>query len=240
MKFSGKTFLLLGVSKGLGYAMAYFLAREGATVIVSSRSAEKLREMEATLRKYGNVIAIPGEVKSRESVEELKSRVMKVTRTLNGLAVMIGGYEEDTVEDLKGLDTMINNHLRYPLLAVSVFLEMMSKGSTILLVSALRGIDRPASTQLSYASAKAGLAKAVEVLALELLDRGIRVVGIAPSWIDGEFQPERDWKSLRNLGDEKAPPEDFALVATWLMSEDAEWVNGVVIPVDGGTRLKWG
>ncbi|MEM4224071.1 MAG: short chain dehydrogenase, partial [Metallosphaera sp.] len=37
-----------------------------------------------------------------------------------------------------------------------------------------------------------------------------------------------------------APPEDFALVASWLMSDDAEWVNGVVIPVDGGTRLKWG
>ena len=91
MKFKGKTFLLLGVSKGVGYALAYFLAREGATVIVSSRSSDKLKEIEGTLRKYGNVIAIPGEVKSRESVEELKSKVKKVTGALDGLAVMIGG-----------------------------------------------------------------------------------------------------------------------------------------------------
>ncbi|AWR98756.1 SDR family NAD(P)-dependent oxidoreductase [Metallosphaera hakonensis] len=240
MDFKGKTFLILGVSKGLGYALAYFLVKGGATVLISSRNQDKLSEIEANLRKYGNVISVPGEVSSRESLEDIKRRVKSHVKSLDGLAVLIGGYEEDTVEDLKGLDSMINNHLKYPLLSISSFLEMLNKGSAILLVSALRGIDRASPTQLSYASAKAGLAKAVEILGAELLDRGIRVVGIAPSWIDGDFVPERDWRSLRKLGDEKAPPEDFALVAGWLMSSEAEWVNGVVIPVDGGTRLKWG
>lgn len=240
MRFSKKTVLLIGVSKGLGYALAYFLLREGATVIISSRNEGKLKEIESSLRRYGTVISVPGDVKSRESVEELKNKVRRNVNSLDGLAVMIGGYEEDTIEDLKGLDSMINNHLKLPLLTISGFIDLINKGGTILLVSALRGIDRASSSQLSYASAKAGLAKAVEVLAAELLPREIRVVGIAPSWIDGDFEPDRDWRKLRKLGEEKAPPEDFALVAAWLMSEDSEWVNGVVIPVDGGTRLKWG
>jgi 3-oxoacyl-[acyl-carrier protein] reductase len=63
-------------------------------------------------------------------------------------------------------------------------------------------------------------------------------VGIAPSVIDGEFVPGRDWKKMRRLGDFKAPPEDFAKVVVWLLTDEAEWINGVVIPVDGGARLR--
>jgi 3-oxoacyl-[acyl-carrier protein] reductase len=240
MRFSGKTFLLLGVSRGLGYALAYFLAKDGAKVILVSRDERKLQSIKESIAGVGKVDIIVGGVSSPESAIKLKESVRKVADKLDGIAIMIGGYEEDRVENPVALDSMLNNHVKFPIYAVSAFLDLLRKGSVILLVSALRAVDKASPDQLSYAVAKAGTAKAVEILAAELLDKDIRVVGIAPSWIDGDFEPNRDWRSLRRLGDVKAPPEDFALVAAWLMSDEAQWVNGVVIPVDGGTRLRQG
>ncbi|MBW9140849.1 MAG: SDR family oxidoreductase [Candidatus Aramenus sp.] len=237
MRLKGENVLVIGVSKGLGYALAYFLLREGANVIVNSGNVEKLKEITNALSKYGNVKYVDGRIVDRESARNVIERAYKEFGNLDGLAVLIGGYVEDDVHSLKGLDEMINNHVKYPLYVVSEAVRFMNPGSTIVLVSAIRGIDKALPNQLSYSIAKAGLAKAVEVLATELVKKEIRVVGIAPSWIDGEFEPDRDWKKLRKLGDPKAPPEDFARVIVWLMTEESQWVNGVVIPVDGGARL---
>ncbi|EWG07582.1 MAG: 3-ketoacyl-(acyl-carrier-protein) reductase [Candidatus Aramenus sulfurataquae] len=237
MRLKGENVLVIGVSKGLGYALAYFLLREGANVIVNSGNVEKLKEITNALSKYGNVKYVDGRIVDRESARNVIERAYKEFGNLDGLAVLIGGYLEDDVHSLKGLDEMINNHVKYPLYVVSEAVRFMNPGSTIVLVSAIRGIDKALPNQLSYSIAKAGLAKAVEVLATELVKKEIRVVGIAPSWIDGEFEPDRDWKKLRKLGDPKAPPEDFARVIVWLMTEESQWVNGVIIPVDGGARL---
>ncbi|MCI2415302.1 MAG: SDR family NAD(P)-dependent oxidoreductase [Candidatus Aramenus sp.] len=237
MRLKGENVLVIGVSKGLGYALAYFLVREGANVIVNSGNVEKLKEITNTLSKYGNVKYVDGRIVDKESARNVIERAYKEFGNLDGLAVLIGGYVEDDVHSLKGLDEMINNHIKYPLYVASEAVRFMNPGSAIVLVSAIRGIDKALPNQLSYSIAKAGLAKAVEVLATELVKKEIRVVGIAPSWIDGEFEPDRNWRKLRKLGDPKAPPEDFARVIVWLMTEESQWVNGVVIPVDGGARL---
>ncbi|BFI73524.1 3-ketoacyl-ACP reductase [Nanoarchaeota archaeon] len=238
MDFHGKTFLLIGVSKGFGYALSYFLVKNRAEIILVSRDKEKLEYIKNNLEKYGKVYIISTDISLKENLDKLKNEVKKIKDKINGIAIMIGGYEEDNIENPYALDQMINNHIKYPINIINTFLDILDKGSTILLISAIKGIDKALPNQLSYSIAKAGIAKAVEVLASELLNKEIRVVGIAPSWIDGEFIPERDWRSLRKLGDPKAPPEDFAIVGAWLMSEESEWINGVVIPVDGGYRLR--
>ncbi|BAB67397.1 SDR family NAD(P)-dependent oxidoreductase [Sulfurisphaera tokodaii] len=234
MRLKGRRVLIVGVSKGLGYALAYFLLKEGASVVINSRNEEKLKEIKKSLESIGEITYVVGDVSTLEKAREVVEKAGNFT----DLVVTVGGYIEDTVEDLKALDEMINNHIKIPLYVVHYSLSKLKEGSTIVLVSAIRGIYTAYPTQLSYAVGKAGLAKEVEILASELLSRGIRVVGIAPSFIDGDFVPDRDWKKLRKLGDFKAPPEDFARVIVWLLTEEAEWVNGVVIPVDGGARLK--
>ncbi len=239
MRLKDKAVLIVGVSKGLGYALAYFLLKEGAKVIINSGNEEKLKEISNSLKDLGEINYIAKRVTDRNSAKEVIIKSYeKFKGKLDGLVITIGGYIEDNVENLSGLDEMINNHVKYPLYVVSEALNYLNNGSTIVLISAMRGIDKALPNQLSYAISKSATAKAVEVLASELLDRQIRVVGIAPSWIYGEFQPDRDWKKLRKLGDVKAPPEDFARVITWLLTDEAEWINGVVIPVDGGARLR--
>lgn len=234
MRLKGKRVLIVGVSKGLGYALAYFLLNEGASVIINSRNEEKLREIKKSLESLGDINYVAGDVSTLESAKDVIKRAGEFT----DLVISVGGYVEDTVEDLSGLEEMIKNHIKIPLYVVNASLPKLKEGSTIVLVSALRGIYTAYPNQLSYGIGKAGLAKEVEILASELLSKQIRVVGIAPSYIDGDFVPNRDWKKLRKLGDEKAPPEDFARVIVWLLTDEAEFVNGVVIPVDGGFRLK--
>lgn len=234
MRLKGKRILIVGVSKGLGYALAYFLLKEGASVIINSRNEEKLKEIKKSLEGIGDISYVVGDVSSPEKAKE----VVNKSGDFTDIVISVGGYVEDSVEDLSGLEDMILNHIKIPLYVVNASLKKLKEGSTVVLVSAIRGIYTAYPSQLSYAVGKAGLAKEVEVLASELLDRGIRVVGIAPSWIDGDFVPGRDWKKLRKLGDPKAPPEDFARVIVWLLTDESEWVNGIVIPVDGGNRLR--
>ncbi|ARM74961.1 SDR family NAD(P)-dependent oxidoreductase [Acidianus manzaensis] len=239
MRLKDKKVLIVGVSEGLGYALAYFLLKEGAEVIISARNSEKLERIKKNLEKFGKINYISEEIKDIDSASKLiKNAYTIFGGKIDGLYILIGGYIEDDIYNLKGLDEMINNHIKYPLYVISSALNYLNQGSTIVLISALRGIDKALPNQLSYSIAKAGIAKATEVIASELLDKGIRVVSIAPSWIYGNFEPERNWKSERKLGDVKAPPEDFARILVWLISDEAEWINGVVIPVDGGARLK--
>lgn len=237
MRLKNKNILIIGVSKGLGYALAYFLLQEGANVIINSGNETKLKEISDKLKQYGTIDYVQGRVTSKENAKEIIGKAFNKVGKLDGLAILIGGYIEDTIENLSGLDEMITNNIKLPLYIVSAAEDYLNKNSTIVLVSALRGIDKALPNQLSYSISKAGTAKAVEILSSELIKKEIRVVGIAPSWIYGDFEIGRNWKDLRKLGDVKAPPEDFARVIVWLMTEEAEWVNGVVIPVDGGVRL---
>jgi 3-oxoacyl-[acyl-carrier protein] reductase len=238
MNLKDQKVLIVGVSRGLGYATAYFLLKEGAIVTLNSRNERKLKELVADLSKIGKSYYVVGDLSKKEECKLVIDGARSLMNGLDHLVIMVGGYQEDTIENLVALEEMINNHIKVPLNVISASLNYLHKGSTIVLISAIRAIDKALPNQLSYAIAKAALTKAIEILTAELIDREIRVVGIAPSVIDGDFIPNREWRKLRKLGDWKAPPEDYAKVIVWLLSEDAEWVNGVVIPVDGGFRFK--
>ncbi len=235
---SGKRVGVVGVSTGLGYALGFFLLKDGASILINARNKEKLGQIKENLSKYGKVEIFPGSMDLNENVEAFFNTANKNMGGIDHLVITIGGYVEDSIMDPKGLDSMLNSQVKIPLNIVSKAIPHLHSGSCIVMVSAMRGITKSLPNQLSYGIAKAAVAKAVETIALSLLDTGIRVVGIAPSVIDGDFEPERDWRKLRKLGDWKAPPEDFASVISLLLTERMEWVNGVVIPVDGGAFLR--
>ncbi len=237
-RLENKKTVILGVSEGLGYAIAYFALREGSTVCINSRNEDKLKKIKSNLEKYGKIEYVVGDLSSITSSKKVIDDCASKLGGIDHLVVTVGGYIEDDIENFSGLEEMLRNHIKIPLYAIKSSLEYLREGSSVILISSLSGLMKSSPKQLSYAISKAGLTKAVEVLASELLGKGIRVNGIAPTYIEGDFIPERNWKSLRKLGDPKAPPEDFARVVIWLLSDEAEWVDGVVIPVDGGSRLR--
>ncbi len=235
---SGRKVGIIGVSEGLGYALAYFLLKDGAKVLINARNKEKLDKIKTILLKYGTVESLDASMENLENVDKLFNLAKEKLGGLDDLVVAIGGYVEDDISDPKGLDAMIDSQVKLQLRVISKSIKYLHSGSTIVMISSMRGIDKGLPNQLSYGIAKAAIAKAVQILASSLLERGIRVIGVAPSVIDGKFEPERDWRKLRKLGDWKAPPEDFASVISILLSDRMEWINGVVVPVDGGAFSK--
>ncbi|BCU67673.1 3-ketoacyl-ACP reductase [Sulfolobales archaeon HS-7] len=230
MLLNGKRVLILGVSTGFGFALGYLASKEGASVILNSRNEIKLKDISS---KVPNSTYIAADVSTYEGCKTLSERVGE----LDGVVIAVGGYVEDSIENPSGLEEMLTNHVKVPINCMRALANNIRRGGSIVLVSSMRGLFT-SEDAMSYSVAMAGTAKLVEKAASEFLIRGVRVNGVAPSWIDGDFVPNRDYRKLRNLGDPKAPPEDFAKVTIWLLSEDSEWVNGVVVPLDGGNRLK--
>jgi len=151
---------------------------------------------------------------------------------VDGLAITAGGWApgrlEETEEEI--LDSMLSVNLRAHLWTVKSFLKLMRPGSAVVLVTSIWGPVKRSPGALAYTVSKAAAAALVETLAAELLDRGVRVNGVAPGAMSREAEAAK-------LGAPAAPPEHVADVVLWLLTDEARWVTGALIPVDGGRRL---
>lgn len=235
---SGNKVSLIGVSNFLGRATAYLLLKGGYTVSITSRDAAKLHRIKDEFHEYGNVLAVPGEISNQKSADSLMEEVNAAIEGIDHLVVMVGGFAGDTISDLSAMDQMLHNHIKIPAMVVKATQKYLHRGSSVVLITSIGALEHGDPRFFSYSIGKAGLAKMTEVLSSELIGMGVRVNAVAPNFIDGSFEPGREWRNGRKLGDLKTPPEDVALVIKWLISEDSDWVNGALIPVDGGHRLR--
>ncbi len=240
MRLRDRKVLVVGVGPGLGSAVAYFLLREGASVAISARNAERLNGIVAKLSQHGRIVAVPGNAARPDDAARVVDSARNELGGLDHLVVSAGGYAETPLQALETplLMNMLELNFLSHLYVVKAALKYLGPGSAIVLVTSIGGAYAAWPRHVAYVSSKAATAKAVEVLAAELLDRGIRVNGVAPGGMSHDFEPGRDWRGARRLGDPVAPPEDVARVVVWLLTDEAEWVNGAVIPVDGGRRLR--
>ncbi|MFN3803893.1 MAG: SDR family NAD(P)-dependent oxidoreductase [Pyrobaculum sp.] len=230
MRLVGKNVVVVGVGPGLGSAVVYLLLKEGASVYAFARTVEFLRQLEAEYSRYGFVKT------GARDFSKLQETPTEVDGVVHGLVVTAGGYVSGSIDELREgeLEDMLSRNLRAHLYAVKAFLPLMRQGSSIVLTSSIGGTYAVWPRHVAYVASKAALAKAVEALAAELLDRGIRVNAVAPGGMTRDLKPGRGY----SLGDPQAPPEEVAKVVVWLLTEEASWVTGAVIPVDGGRRFK--
>ncbi len=240
MRLRDRRVLVVGVGPGLGSAVAYFLLREGASVAIAARNTEKLDSIVARLAPYGRIVAVQGNAARPDDAARIVDSAFDRLGGLDHLVVSAGGYAETPIQALETplLMSMLELNFLSHMYVVREALRRLGPGSAIVLVTSIGGAYAAWPRHVAYVSSKAATAKAVEVLAAELVDRGIRVNGVAPGGMSHDFEPGRDWRRYRKLGDPVAPPEDVARVIVWLLTDEAEWVNGAVIPVDGGRRLR--
>ena len=238
MRLEGKNIVVVGVGPGLGSATVYFLLKEGANVIMVSRTKDKLEAIKNQLSKYGKLDYVVGDPSTVENAEKLMKDVISKANKIDGLALLVGTYVSTPIESLKenDFDLLINANVKAPLYTIRASLPYLANGSSVVMVSSIMGLYNIAAGNVGYSVAKAAVAKATEVLSVELLSKSIRVNSVAPNGMNHDFVPDRDWKKLRKLGDSSCPPEDVARVITWLITDESEWVNGVVLPVTGGSR----
>ncbi len=220
----------------LGEATAYKFLKNGNNVIINSRNEEHLKKIKNLLSPYGKIDYIAKNLKDRDSCLLFYNEIKRQAIRIDTLVITIGGYIEDTIDDLSGLDEMVNNHLKIPLLLINALLPSMNSPSNIILVSNSDTFEKNRKNLLSYTVSKYALNKSVKLMAAELITRNIRVNGVAPEYIDQTFEPDRDYTIMRKLGDLPTPPEDISEVIFFLADENS-WINGAVIPVDGGHSL---
>ena len=246
MQLEGKTAIVTGGSRGIGYAIAAAFVAEGARVVISARGADALNE--AAARLGPNAIAIPCDVADAEAVRALvaqASRLGLVDVLVNnaGISPFYKRVEHTTEDDLDQLWAVNLRGAWRCSVEVATRLFAAGRGGSVINVSSVLGLQ-PDARQGAYAVTKAGLIQMARAFALEWADRGVRVNAIAPGWTEsdltGALFASRHGARLKGdvpLG-RFATPDDAAGAAVYLAGEASSYVTGAVIAIDGGRSLR--
>ncbi len=250
MRLAGKTALVTGGSRGIGKAIVWALAREGAKVaFVYHSNKEAADQLVSDLElDQKEASAIQADVKSKEDadrvVEELLEKWEKIDILVNNAGIIRDGLlatmEKDQWQDV--IDTNLTSVYNF---CHAVVRPMMSSrsGRIVNMSSVAANVGNPG--QSNYAASKGGIEGFTRCLAAEVSRRGITVNGVAPGFIETDMTA-----AVRNAaGDEikkRIParrlglPEDIANAVLFLVSDEASYITGHVLTVDGGLTLGGG
>src|ERR1700735_5423210 len=244
---SGKTALVTGASRGIGCASALALAAAGAQVLVHyGRGATEADGVVAEIRKAGGrADAVAADLAAADGPHKLAKLARNIVGDRLDILVANAGVsksatiEETTIEDF---DRLFAVNVRAPFFLVQQLLPILSKGSSIVLVSSLDA-NAVVGTLAAYAATKGAIATLVKHFASELGERGGRVNAVAPGAIATDMSSftktgaGRDFtlgiQALKRLGQ----PDDVGDVIAFLASNEARWINGDIVRVDGGSKL---
>ena len=248
MKLENKSIVVTGASSGMGKAIVELFANEGACVVAVARRAERLAALVESLKDApGKVIAYTGDVSKREDCEGMIDAAIKAYGKLDVL-VNNAGVMDDMAPIAAASDekyeSVMSINVYGPMAAMrkacQVFLEQ-GNGGNIINVSSVGSMHQAAGA--IYCASKAALNAMSRNTAYMYKKEGIRCNVIAPGGIKTEIgmamgRPNVDgYTRLQGvLGLSPAPGEatDIAQAALFLASEDSAYINGVIMPVDGG------
>jgi NAD(P)-dependent dehydrogenase (short-subunit alcohol dehydrogenase family) len=256
----GQVAIVTGGTGVLGGAMARGLGRAGAKVGVLGRRPEKAQATVQTIEaEGGTALALPADVLDREQLEAARKAVEQQWGRIDVLVNAAGGnMPQATLEPgqsffdlpVEGMDPVVALNLKGTLLPSQVFGETMARAGRGCIVNVSSMAAAQAMTRVvGYGVAKAGVENATRWLAAELarsFGEGMRVNAIAPGFFVGEQNRAlllNEDGSLTARGRtiiDHTPagrfgePEDLVGALIWLCSLGAGYVNGVVVPVDGG------
>jgi NAD(P)-dependent dehydrogenase (short-subunit alcohol dehydrogenase family) len=244
---SGKTALVTGASRGIGRASAFALAKAGAQVLVHySRGTIEADAVVAEIREAGGrADAVAADLAAPDGAHKLAAQVRAILGDrLDILVANAGVSKAATIEDLTvaDFDNLFAVNVRAPYFLVQQLLPIMGEGSSITLLSSLAA--RAAMGTISaYAATKGAIDTLVKHFALILGERGIRVNAVAPGVVQTDMSnftktdAGRDYALGMQALKRIAAPEDIGGVVAFLASDDARWITGDTIRVDGGSKL---
>lgn len=244
---TGKTALVTGASRGIGRASALALAKAGAQVIVHyGRGAAEAAAVVAEIQAAGGrAQAVSADLATADGPHILAAEVRRIAGERLDILVANAGIskpariEDYTVEDF---DQLFAVNVRAPLFLVQQLLPVMGNGGSIVLLSSLAA-HAAVGTMSAYAATKGAIDTLVKHLASELGARGIRVNAVAPGVVATDMssftktEAGRDFTLGLQALQRLAQPDDIAGVIAFLASNDARWITGDIVNVDGGSKL---
>jgi 3-oxoacyl-[acyl-carrier protein] reductase len=248
-KLQGKVAIVTGASKGIGAAIARYLANEGAAVVVNYASSKKDadRVVDDIARGGGRVVAVQANVAKHEDIERLFAETKQAFGRLDILVNNAGIYEfapleEITEEHVRKLFDV--NVLGVLLASQAAARHFDAAGGSIINISSVATSVTPPSTTV-YTATKAAVEAITRTLAKELGPRNIRVNAITPGGVETEgvhaaglmgTDFAKQLEAQTPLGARTAQPQEIAPAAVFLASSDAAWITGETLRVAGGLR----
>jgi 3-oxoacyl-[acyl-carrier protein] reductase len=246
---SGKTALVTGASRGIGRASALALAQAGAQVLVHYSNGEK--EADAVVAQIhkagGRAEKVGADLRQADGPHLLAKRVRAIVGDrLDILVANAGVSKSASIEDTKveDFDNLFAVNVRAPYFLVQQLLPTLCKGSNIIFTSSLAA-HASVGTLSAYGATKGAVDTLVKHFAAALGPRGIRVNAVAPGVVDTDMSSFAKTEAGREvtLGMQAlkrvAQPDDIAPVVAFLASDNARWITGDTVNVDGGAKL-WG
>ena len=241
-RFAGRVALVTGGSRGIGAAIVHRLAREGAAVAFTySASAAKAEALVDSLQSEGGrALAIKADSKCAQDIQRAVSLTVEQFGALNILVnnagiLGLGSVDEFSVE---ALDDMYAVNVRGAYVAAQACSKVMSRGDRIITIGSVAGARSGFPGSSAYSMSKAALIGMVRGLALDFAPRGITVNNIQPGPTATDMNPADapyldhviNLVPLGRLGS----PDEIAGMAAYLASDDASFVTGASLTVDGG------
>lgn len=246
MLYEGKAILITGASRGIGRAIAIEYAKLGGTIILNYKNnSEKVEEVAEVIKKLGNgskVYICKADVGIKEEVKKL---FLFIKENIGRLDILINnaGITKDKLVMMMQPDDW-NNVIQTNLNSVyycskeAIVLLAKQKGSSIVNIASVSGLI-PNAGQANYSAAKAGVIAFTKALAKEVARSGVTVNAVAPGFIETDMVRKMgekfQKKYLENIPLQRfGRPEEIAKLVVFLTGDDAKYITGQVIPIDGG------
>lgn len=244
MLLDGKVALVTGASRGIGRAVALKLAAEGAKVAINYAGSQgKAEEVKAEIEKLGSeAILVQANVADKDAVEAMVNQTVEAFGTIDILVNNAGITRDGLLARMKDEDfeAVVDTNLKGVFYCTKAVAKLMMKkrSGRIVNMASVVGLTGNAG-QTNYAASKAGVIGFSKSAAKELASRGITVNMVAPGFIATDMTEAMNEKAKEAvLGTipmkREGQPEDVANAVLFLVSENAAYITGQIVNVDGG------
>jgi 3-oxoacyl-[acyl-carrier protein] reductase len=244
-ELTGKVALVTGASRGIGRAIALTLARQGATIVAAARGDNAAPTVASIIEAGGRAEAVSIDVTDAAALEALPGAIVSRHGRLDIVVSNAGITRDQLLMRMKrdDWDAVLATNLTATFTLTQAALRPMLKqrGGRIIAVSSVVGQMGNAG-QTNYAASKAGLIGFAKALAREVASRGITVNVIAPGMVDTDMtraiadKAQVDWAAQIPLG-RLGSSDDIAAAACFLASDEAAYITGHVLAVNGGMYM---
>lgn len=254
MRLKDKVAIVTGASSDIGMEISKRFVEEGANVVLIGRNAQKLEKTRSMLKNYeSRTVAIPCDITNesqvRQAIDQISDHYGKIDILVNNAGIINDPIHFHEMSESDWMELVNTNLFGTFKITKSVIIKMLeNKGGCIINIGSISSERAIPKVHLTvYCTTKAAINMFTKGIAIEYARRNIRCNCINPGIINaGMIKPYLEYPEARKVLEDRQPlnkigePVDVANAAVYLASDDANWISGAILNVDGGKSASEG